>query len=310
LAIGVYDKIARELYPLSYKAKFIKIDLHQQIFQVLRQGKLKHLAFFGPVKVYSLVQERFSYMKFLVLLLLCTQICMRVHGQDGSLHPNEITCDARSGCDSYYRNGRKVFVIKNEKVIVSVTMMTVSDNYAAAVGVTNLTDSRIDIFPSQFKLSMFDPKKPKKAYNLPFETAERITRNDRIFAFIAGSIMEVSASMQKVHAEIRTESYGRSAIGDYSGTSETKVAMQDVAARERVISENQEWQSNIEANGRSMHAIELQANTVFPKQSVAGYVYFVTPSRFNWLTDLRLTIPFGDSVFTFPLKRSDFMEQH
>jgi hypothetical protein len=209
--------------------------------------------------------------------------------------PRVIRCEDQKLCSSFFQDGRRVFVLSSEDWIVSVSMMTIDGYFSSAIGITNRSGNRSDVFPSQFHLDLINPNKPEKPTALRIQTVEKIMRNKRWATIIFGSISEVATSMQKVRANIDSREIIQTPAGPIYSSSHTSVSMPDVAARERVIAENKESQANISAESMTLHDMEL--------------VFFQRIPRI-WKRDLCLIVPIGDSIFEFPLAQSDFLEKH
>jgi hypothetical protein len=62
-------------------------------------------------------------------------------------------------------------------------MMTIDGYFSSAIGITNRSRNRSDVFPRQFHLDLINPNKPEKPTPLKIQTAEKIVRNERWATF-------------------------------------------------------------------------------------------------------------------------------
>ncbi len=215
-------------------------------------------------------------------------------------------------CRKFLVDGATVRAMKHRDVHVYATLEDLGGYLRATLAFLNAGKEPLDVIPERFSIVVLEPKQKTLKSENPDKAIASVAGGSRWAglgaAMAAGAAAgastptQTSQSTTQGRVELR-DSWGNTTQGIYQGR--TTTTTQDENAPFRAGS-----QAGAATTERSRQLYQLRAqklandvllaNTVTPKESLSGDVYFKGGKK---ATAIILRLPIGDNVFEFPFGR-------
>ena len=215
-------------------------------------------------------------------------------------------------CDHWVANDATIQIIQINNMTVTVIIGDDGDYILADTYVTNKSDERILVDPYQSVLFAWKTedlsKAPERFQPITGEEIASKLRRRAMWVNILDSVLTSFArntttvtSNTSGNASVYGSGYGGSftATGSYSGTTMTTISTPDLLARIQSQARIRDRDENAQNRGSYYMNSAMKANTVFPKDSVSGLIYFKRKKA----PAAVFTIRVDDLLFDFPSPR-------
>ncbi len=217
--------------------------------------------------------------------------------QPGTSHT--VSCQVGENCTSRLADGATVLTLKDDTLVLQVSLAAFKRFTLADIGVTNTSNGDLDVVPTTFQLLQSEGGNARTALPLP-EVLKKEGRRDKTWAHFFD--MGPSATKQETIVVAKHKETGEfNQSGDGIRTDEIKsvqVTVPDEEARAAARARINQREQILNSDLTSINQSYLRANTVAPGASLRGTAYF-TPSHPG--EQFILVIPVGDRVYRFSL---------
>jgi len=208
-------------------------------------------------------------------------------------------------CDSWVANDAFIQVVQIDDLVVTVIIGDDDDYLLVDTYVTNKSDGRVLLDPYQSTLFTWKDgnlSKPPERFQpiAPDDIAKKLRRNALWWNVLDGLLTGFAESLNKTTITTNTSGsmsasgtsranataisdYGRvtaygnssfSATGHYTGTTTTTISTPDIVGRLMLEARSFERVSNAKNEGEYYRLRGMKANTLLPKDTKSGLIYF------------------------------------
>jgi hypothetical protein len=215
----------------------------------------------------------------------------------------------RPDSDLIVVEGSWIHILFDQDLVVAVAIKDEGGYYIADLSVLNNRKTRALVDPSASRLVLVDAigKQRSLAPVEPGKIAKKIQRRTMwanvLRAFAAGMATKQVTSTSQTNGSVSVFGTEGSAQGIYSGTTTTTTTVPDTEAQRNAVIANARAMEDAKSRGEGIVRNAMRANTLFPKSTLEGIVYFERKKSARAMFQIRIEETLYEFSFDFSPKK-------